>query len=76
MNDELIVTDEVEKFAPDFGEERFVFEKRGRKAMHGLGFGGDIAGGIDEGMIFAAGRHPVQNFEATDLDDAVALFGI
>jgi hypothetical protein len=44
--------------------------------MHGEGFGRHVALGIDVAVKSLAGRHPVEDFDAADLDQPVAAQGI
>jgi hypothetical protein len=41
--------------------------------VHGLGTHVDIAFGVQETVVFAARETPVDDLDATDLDNAVAL---
>src|SRR6185369_2946405 len=76
VNDERVVSNERQKIARDLAKQRFAGEKFSRNAVDVLGLNGDVALGIDETMKLAAGRNAVEDLDATDFDQSVALFRI
>jgi hypothetical protein len=48
----------------------------GRETMHRLGLGRHVTAWIEVTMEVTAGLDPVKNFDATDLDHAVAGGGV
>ena len=73
MDDEDVLGDEVKKGLGDLGEKRLVLEEVARKTVDGLGFSRNVALWIYEAVVFAPCRNPVEEFDAADLDQPVAL---
>ena len=78
VNHELaVIADEVQEIVDDGRELRLVGEERRRDAVDALGVGVHVATvRIDEAVKLLAGRDAVQQLDAADLDQAVAIAGI
>ena len=66
----------VEKLLADVGEQRLVLEKFGRQAVHLERAVRHVALGIEIVVKGVAGRKAVDQFDAADLDQPIALIGI
>ncbi len=73
VNDQLVLTDEIQKLLRDVAENGFVAQKLVAKPVNLEGGGGHGPLRIDILMIGAAGRHVVKKFDCPDLDDPVAF---
>src|SRR3954465_4384281 len=76
VNYQRRVGDEFQELVDYLSEQRLAGEKLGGQAMHGKRFGRHVALGIDVAVKSLAGRHPVVDLDAADLDQAVAAQGI
>ena len=76
VGDQGVVCDEVAEGVGDIGEAGFSDEVRAGEAVDARGFGGDVAVGVDEGVVDAAGGEVALELEAGDLDEAVAVQGV
>ena len=75
MDDQLGPFQKGKKIIHDLRETRLGLEVRPTDAVHGFGTLVDVAFGIQETMEFPSRQAPVNEFEAADLDDAVAVCG-
>jgi hypothetical protein len=66
------VGDEVEKLVHDVPEQRLVGEKLRGKAMNRERLLRHVAFRIDVAVKELSGRHPVEDLDAADFDDAIA----
>ena len=73
MNDQLGVLDELDELGRHLGELRLLAQLLARDAVHLLGAGVDVAFGIEIAVENPAGQAPIEQLDATDLDDAVLL---
>jgi hypothetical protein len=73
VNDELGVFHKVEKLVDDFVETGFGLELGAADAVHRDGAFIDVTVRIQKTVKLAARQAAIDHFEATDLDDAVAL---
>ena len=76
VDDQRRVADEGQEALGDFRKQRLVRQEFGGQAMDATGFLGYVAQGIDIGVIEPFGWLMVDQFDAGDLDDAVAAVGI
>src|SRR5450759_5721486 len=70
------VADEAEEIVGDVGEKRLVLEEFGRQPVDGEGLSRYFALRIEIAVERRAGRNPVEQLDAADLDQAVTLQGI
>ncbi len=70
---EGVRADEGEKLVEDGGERRLTSEKFCGQAMDGECILGHLALGIDVSVKFSTGRNMMNEFDASDLDDAMSL---
>src|SRR5450759_212111 len=68
--------DEAEEIVGDVGEKRLVLEELGRQPVDGEGLGRYFALRVEIAVERRAGRNPVEQLDAADLDQAVTLQGI
>src|SRR5689334_11844603 len=73
MGDERRIADEREQVLHDIGELAVLCEKLAGEAVHAHNLLRHAALGIDVGVKFAAGALEIDEFDAADFDDAVAL---
>jgi len=73
VNDQFRVFDEGEKVIDDFGETRLGFEVCTADTVDCLRTLVDVPIRIQEAVKIAPGQATVEQFDAADLDDAVAL---
>ena len=76
-NDALWITSgaspmNCQKLLDHFGEQRLAGQELGRQPVHGKGFRRHVALGIDVAVKGLPGRHPVEDFDAADLDQPIA----
>ena len=76
VDDERGISDEGQKVFGLGGEEWLVFEEGRGKAVNGFGLLGHVAFGIQIDMVGLACWQMVQEFDGSDLHNAVALGGI
>ena len=76
VDHERRVADEIHEVARELVKTRLVPEELGRDAMHLEGAFRHVAVGIEVGVPLAARGKPVDQLQATDLDDPVASLGI
>ena len=67
---------EFEEFRRDLGKLRLVAQELGGQAMHLERAGLAVAPGVQEAVEIVAGQAPVDELNASDLDDAVTQFGL
>ena len=73
MNDQRVRPDECEKFIQNGGKQRLPSEKLSGQAMNGESIHRHVALGIDVAVKPASGRDMVNEFDACDLDNAMAF---
>ena len=66
----------LEEIVGDVGEARLVLEELGRQPVNGEGLGRHLALRVEIAVEGRAGRNPVEQLDAADLDQAVTLDGI
>ena len=74
MDHQFGAVDEGEELGGDVGELRLAGEELAGQAGHFLGTGFEIAFRVQVTLEGAAGGAALDHFNATDFDDAVALF--
>src|SRR5664280_818530 len=67
------VADEAEEIVGDVAEKRLVLEELGRQPVNGEGLGRHLALRVEIAVERRAGRNPVEQLDAADFDQAVAL---
>jgi hypothetical protein len=72
VGDERRIRDEFEQLVGAFREPRLVGQKDRGEAMHRFGFARHFAFGIEISVEVATGLHPLEDFDATDLDHPIA----
>src|SRR5262249_35797165 len=70
------IADELQKVFGDLGEARLVLEEVDREPMDREGFLGNVALGIDIAVEGRAGRNAIEQLDAADLDQPMALVGV
>src|SRR5688572_18758184 len=73
MNDEFGIFHVIEKLVDDFTELRLVAQELGGQSMHTQRTLLAVASRIDIAVKMIAALLPVDEFDAADLDDAVAV---
>ena len=73
VDDQRRLAEEFQKRVRDLGEARLVGEKRAGDAVHAFGFRRHVAFGIEIGLKRAPGGKMIDQLDAADLDDAVAV---
>src|SRR6478672_9293384 len=76
VNDELGVADKSEKLLGDLFKQRLAGQEFARQAMHLVSRFGDVALRVDVAMKNLTGRNTIVEFDAADLDKAMALVRI
>ena len=76
VGDEGVFGDEVEQGFGDVGEAGLADEVRTGETVDAGGLGGDVAVGVDEGVVDPAGGEVALQLEAGDFDEAVAVEGV
>src|SRR5690606_5428442 len=76
VGDELGAADELEELRGDVGEARLVGQELGGQPVHRQRFGIAVAVGIQVNVQVVAGDGAVDDLDAADFDDAVALRGV
>ena len=76
VDDHLRALDEVAQFMGDLVELRFVTEELGGQAVYGQRALVRLAFRVDVAVVVIAGQLAIEDFNATDLDDAVAGAGV
>ena len=72
MDDQARRSEKLQEFADDFGEDLLAGEKRFGQPMYRDGVRRHIAFRVDVGVERPSGRQMMDQFEASDLNDAVA----
>ena len=67
------VADKGKKVVGNFGKPLVSFQKFGGKSVHRKCLGGHVALGIDIGVESRPGRYPVEQLDAAQLDQPMAL---
>ena len=76
VDDQPAIADEVEEFLGMHGEGRMCRQELGGEPVYRIGLFRHVALGVDVAMEDAPGRHVIDELDAADLDDAVAVGGI
>src|SRR5258708_7435415 len=76
VDDQPSVADEGQKFIHDRGKGRMLGEELRRQPMDGIGLLRHLAFGIDVAVKDAPARHVIDELDAADLDDAMAVGGV
>ena len=76
MDYQGVRADKSEQLIGNRAEQGLPSEELCRQAMHGQSIRRHIALGIDIAVKLPSGRHVMNQFDAGDLDDAMALAGI
>ena len=76
VNDKTRVANEGQKIFRDFSKRWLVLEEFLGQAVHRKSFGRNIALGIEITVKRLAGRNPIDQFNAADFYQAMALIGI
>ena len=76
VNDQRRFTDKGKEFVDDVGKALVAPEELRRQSMNGKGFRRHVPVGIQISVEHLSGRNAVEQFDAADLDQAVALVGI
>ena len=72
VNHQRRVADEFEKLFHHMGEQRLAGKELGGQAVHGESLGRHFALRIEMTVKRLSGRHAIEDFHATDLDQPVA----
>src|SRR5262249_43680186 len=76
MRNKRRVADERDQVLDDLGEKRLVLEKLARQAVDGDGLGRHVALGIDVAMKGLSARNAIDELDAAELHQSMALEGI
>jgi preprotein translocase subunit SecB len=70
------IAEEFDEFLDRIGKARLVFEEFGREPVDGKGFRRNVPFRVEIAMEAAAGGKTVEQLDAADLDDPMALIGV